>query len=405
MDPPTSFFKLPLELRNKIYTLLVCPVLSSSTLGAVAASTEWDTNILSVNRQTYNEAHQIFYKEHSFVRIRFSSGNATASIYALGLQGTIRSNADRCPWMVMVMYADPTDQAHLSSHPPVDIVLACNDMHLLGDLLHYVYQQGARPKDQRVQTDLTSYITNQFKASAQHIYERLIAPTRHILGIRRRDIKVCDDLGEDFFRAFHQSFQHYWTSDGRLFITQQRSLAMLLAHNRRWEDAARAVLSAFDFTDLEIDKPTSAGNTDSPLFVWYLKSRLEVLLYAISLEVRMGLGKRNNLDRLPTCCQALDNAQPTTRLVSLGQAIESYLQFTRPFYEEGTISPALIQATLHHDPQDELQLGTRAMLRAVESGNPYTPEYNEMVNRVDESLQFAGLDRLVARLYGVAGIP
>ncbi|KAL8901993.1 MAG: hypothetical protein Q9207_004918 [Kuettlingeria erythrocarpa] len=304
--------------------------------------------------------------------------------------------------MVMVVHADPTDQAHKSSDPPVEIVLAYHDMHLLASLLHYMFQQGARPTDQRMRTDLTFHIHNQFKASGQNIYERLIAPTRLIIGTYKRATNASEDIGEYFTRAFQQSFnKHYWTPDKRLFLLQQRSLAILCGHNGLWEDAARAVIIAFDFVDLEVDKSSSKGNTDSPSFVWFLKSRLEVLLYAFSLKLRIGLGESDNLDRLPTCCQALDNAQPTTRLVSLGEAIKSYLQFTRPFYEEGTISPALLQATLHHDPQDELQLGTRAMLKAVESGNPYTPESNEMINQVDESLQFAGLDRLVARLYRI----
>ncbi|KAI4190312.1 MAG: hypothetical protein LQ346_004936 [Caloplaca aetnensis] len=405
MDSPTGFFKLPLELRNEIYRLLVCPVVSSSPLGAVAASTEWDTNILHVNRQTYNEVHGFFYKEHSFIRIRFSSSNATASIHALGLQGTIRKDAYRCPWMVMIVKADPIDQAHRSSDLPVNIVLACHDVHLLANLLHYMYQQGAQPKNLRVVTDLTFHIRNQFKASAQHIYERLVAPTRLIPGIRKRHMNLCADLGKDFFRAFRQSFKHYWTPDDSLCFLQRRSLAMLLAHNGLWEDAARAVLSAYGWAHRAVDKSSSEGNIEYPLFIWFLKSRLEVLLYAISLQLRMGLGNYDPLGRLPSCCQALAHAQPSSGLVSLGHAIESYLQFTRPFYEGGTISPALIQATLHHDSEDKLQLGTRAMLRAVESDNPYTREYNEMIDRVDESLQFAGLDRLVARFYRVAGIP
>lgn len=410
-----GFLDLPPEIRNKIYRFLVSPDLPEASklgtsrscpLGSVAASTKYDISIIHTNRQIYNEASDIFYRDHLFVCFRFSFSGVAHGIHNLGLHETIRKNTASCPLMVMVVNVDLADDAAKAEDAPVDIVLACHDLPLLADLLLYVYQRNSHKKGKKNEMNLRLQIHNKINASAAVINQRLLVPMRDMVGIESAVIELCEEAppGLAFMEDSEQFLIPYEYSEDHVFIMAQRSLARLLEHYGRWADTFATISVALRFVDLFINNASGRTDSNTPMLTWFLRCRFELLVYVISLGIRLGFEDQNSLDRLADYCAAFNNVQPTTKLLPLCQSIKSYLRFTRSFYQEGMVSPTLIQAALDHDPKDELELGTREMLKAVESGDPSSAEYNQMIDQVDQSLCLPELDKLLARLYRVAGV-
>ncbi|KAL9010666.1 MAG: hypothetical protein Q9173_004425, partial [Seirophora scorigena] len=247
---PKSFFDLPPEIRNKIYRLIVSPDLprasiedpsaTSLPLDFVPASPNFDLSILSVNRQISSEATDVFYRDHLFVRVRFSFDSAIEAIRKSGLQTAVRRNAWQCPWMVVVMNMDFAVRSCEPELLPTDIVLARHDLPFLTCLLlHAPFFVGRSdpPHDIRMILDLR--IENRPRLSADHLYKWIIEPIRISRSVKYTSIELFAQE-QDFVRDFNQLPAPFKCLDNKQYLTVHRALVMHL-ESLEWTDAVRAI--------------------------------------------------------------------------------------------------------------------------------------------------------------------
>ncbi|KAL8646904.1 MAG: hypothetical protein Q9210_005866 [Variospora velana] len=414
MASPKSFLDLPPELRNKTYRLLVSPDLpcasttqflrSEPALGSVAASTNFDIGMLSVNRRIYSEATDIFYRDHLFVRVRFSFTGTIDLIRRLGLETTVRRNTWKCPWVVMVVDVNLARGTFESELPPTDIVLACHDLPLLTCLLFHVPFVRQTDPPHALPATLQCRIENRLRLDAEHFYKSIIAPIRINRGIVNASVRLFDQK-QDFVRDFDQLRAPFECLDDREYLAVHRSLVMLLESHGNWTDALYAISLELPLLWLWIEDFSFHNPGELACPDWFYKARVSLAAYEMSLTIRGGnTSADTKLHQFLACCGDLDDAQPTIRLSSLSFSIERYFRFTIPFYQEGMISPDLLRASIDLDPKDDLKMGTSEMLKAVEAGNTRSAEYNRMIDRVNQYLRLSDVDNLLARLYRLAGI-
>ncbi|KAI4112893.1 MAG: hypothetical protein LQ345_006030 [Seirophora villosa] len=411
MASPKTFFDLPPEIRNKIYRLIVSPDLPRATLADpvttslppdyIPASTDFDLSILSVNRQISSEATDVFYRDHLFVRVRFSFDDAIEAIRKRGLHTAVRRNAWKCPWMVAVIDVDFAVRSCEPELPPTDIVLARHDVPFLTCLLlHAPFFVGRSdpPYDIRMILDLR--IENRLRLSADHLYEWIFEPIRISRCVKYTSVELFAEE-QDFVRDFNQLPAPFKCLDDREYLAVHRALVQHL-EGIQLADAVRAIWIETRVLDRWIrDLPLRNPGLACP--DWLFKSQLALKAYDMSLKIRLGVSSADTaLHGFLACCEGLDAAQPTTRLLPLCHAIERYFRFTITFYQEGLVDPDLLRACIGHDPHDDLGLLTREMLETVEAGDTMCLDYHGMISRVNQSLWLSEMDELLARLYRLA---
>ncbi|KAL8930474.1 MAG: hypothetical protein Q9208_000658 [Pyrenodesmia sp. 3 TL-2023] len=408
MASPEGFFRLPIEVRNQIYRLLISPDLPDSSrsdtssttppLDPVLTSIGFDTSIMYTNRQISEEATDIFYRDHLFVRTRFTFSSALGNITKLGLQKSIRRHAEDCPWITMVVNVDDPDIAHGFEGVPVDIVVAHYDMPLLASLLLYMHQRVPKylPKPPKLEVKIR--VVNQVRASATVINKRLLLPLTYIGGYDSANVDICDsEVVKDFERYPPPRKSSYCLES----IAAQLSLARVSQQKHEWQSTYTAIQMALLYSDMMIDKVTALEYPDPTTVVILLKLRLEASVYDIAWNI--GAASNITLDGFLGYCQALNAARPTIRLLPLCQALELYLRFAQGLYSlnKPPCLPRMLKSALEYDPRNELKLDAQALLGMFDG---IVAHYLALSDQLNRSLRFSELSATLSMLYTIAGV-
>ncbi|KAI4190962.1 MAG: hypothetical protein LQ348_003576 [Seirophora lacunosa] len=408
MSSPKGFFRLPSEVRNQIYRLIVSPDVPDSFRSDVSAATSsirpliasscFKTALIYANRQFSEEVTRIFYRDHLFVRIRFSLSSALESITNMGLQKTIRKNAESCPWITMAISVDAGD-SNESEGPPTDIVVAHHDLPLLTNLLLYMHQRVPEYLRDVPTLGFNVQVINKARVSATIINDKLLLPLTNLRCYEKANVELPDP---DIAKDFEQHPPPCRSSGGVQAVVAQLWLAKVLEPNHGVELTHAATFIALSFSDKLIEILRSHNNPDSTKLVTLLKLRIEASIYEVSLTIRTFRSK-NSLDLFLGYCQALDAAHPGTRLLPLYQAVELYLRFARATLNPGIypVSLSMLKNVANHDPQNELKLPTDALLETLRDRT----KVKEFRGLLFQSLGFSELEATISRLYVAAGIP
>ncbi|KAL8954663.1 MAG: hypothetical protein Q9193_007149 [Seirophora villosa] len=403
MSSLKGFFRLPIEVRNKIYPLIVSPDVPDSFRSDVSAATSsirpliasscFNTALIYANRQFSEEATRIFYRDHLFVRIRFTLSSAVESITKMGLQKTVRRNAESCPWITMAISVDAGD-TNESEGPPTDIVVAHHDLPLLANLLLWMHQRVPEYLRDGPTLGFKVQVINKARVSATIINDKLLLPLTHLCCYETANVELPDP---DIAKDFEQHPPPCQASVGVQAVAAQLLLAKVLEPNQGVEFTHAATFIALSFSDNLIE-----NNPNSTKLATLLKLRIEASIYEVSLTIRTFRSK-NSLDLFLGYCQALDSAHPGTRLLPLCQAVELYLKFARAMLNPGNypVSLSMLKNVANHDPQNALKLPTDALLELLTDRT----KLKEFRRLLFQSLSFSELEATISRLYVAAGIP
>ncbi|KAI4112528.1 MAG: hypothetical protein LQ345_006337 [Seirophora villosa] len=408
MSSPKGFFRLPSEIRNKIYRLIVSPDVpdsfrsdisaATSSLGPLVASSCFNTALIYANRQISEEVIRIFYRDHLFVRIRFTLSSAVESITNMGLQKTIRRTAESCPWITMAISVDAGDSKE-SEGTPTDIVMAHHDLPLLANLLLYMHQRVAEYLRDVPTLGFKVQVINKARVSATIINEKLLSPLTNLPCYETANVELSNP---DIAKDFEQHPPPCRSSSSVRNVVAQLLLAKVLEPNQAVKVTHAAIGLALNFSVGFIEILCSYDNPNSTTLVTLQKLRIEASIYEVSLTIRTFRSK-NSLDLFLGYCQALDAAHPGTRLLPLCQAIELYLKFARGMLNPGNhpASLSMLKNVADHDPQNELKLPTDALLETLRDRT----KLKEFRGLLYQSLSFSELEATISRLYVAAGIP
>ncbi|KAL9011199.1 MAG: hypothetical protein Q9173_003937 [Seirophora scorigena] len=408
MSLPKGFFQLPREIRNNIYRLVVSPDVpdrsksdvsaATSSLGPVLASTCFNTSLIYTNRQISEEVTPIFYRDHLFVRIRFTLSSAVDSITKMGLQNTIRRNAESCSWITMAISVDAGDSKEAEG-PPTDIVVARHDLPLLANLLMWMHQRDPEYLLEQPTLGFKVQVINKARVSATIINDKLLLPLTHLRCYETANVELSNP---NIAKDFEQHPPPCRSLGGMQFVVAQLLLAKILEPNQGVKATHAATFIALSFSDKMIETLCSHDNPDSTTLVTLLKLRIEASIYEVSLTIRT-FRSNNSLDLFLGYCQALDAAHPRTRLLPLCQAIELYLRFARGMLDAGNhpASLSMLKNVANHDPQSELKLPKDALLATLRDRT----KLKDFRGLLYQSLSFSELEATISRLYVAAGIP
>ncbi|KAI4190315.1 MAG: hypothetical protein LQ346_004939 [Caloplaca aetnensis] len=363
-----GFFDLPAEVRNQIYGYLVSPNLPDvskgpSPVGSIAASTEWDINIMFVNLQAYREASYVFYRDHLFVRVQIvTSDGIMESIRTLGFDKLIRTGAQYCPRINITLdvFTPRRNDGFL------DMIFAYQDIGKIGSLLLWTVQQWwlALYNNLEVIFEVRLTICEPPVARPVSFSERVLQP---LFGIPGVEFAPPDyDALEELFSISKES-SRIRCKDYAAF---KRHLAQLMDHQTfsMWK-AVRTGIQALNL-DLDLDLvdhllrshfvlaetlesqgqlwladhslelalslidfliQVGCAETSSPKAIRLLQRGIELVTYDLSCHARDGAGDsgyyRRRVEKLSEYCLALSLACGSERIKRFYKTIETFILY------------------------------------------------------------------------------
>ncbi|KAL8901996.1 MAG: hypothetical protein Q9207_004921 [Kuettlingeria erythrocarpa] len=459
-----GLFDLPAEVRNQIYGYLVSPNLpdvcrGASPVGSIAASTEWDINIMFVNQQAYREASYVFYRDHLFVRVQIvTSGGVLGSIRTLRFDKLIRTGAQHCPRINITLDVFTPRQ----NDGFLDMVFAYQDIGKIGSLLLHTAWEDSWPFYYNLKLDLEVRLTicEPLLARPSSFNDRFLRPLHGIPGVRfapadYHALREFLGISEESSRLRYKGYAAY---RGRLInfleyhqltvldaetFTKLRTLSLdvgpvddlarthlalaeIFEIHGRLMQAHDILVTAVPLFLLLISAGCSLSEPFAPKDIILLRRGIELFAYEFSLQARNGLRDSDRyhlpLELFRVYYHALGLACDSKRVVPLYMTIEKLLLYAcqcgevdvdgSPHGGYWTYFGDEIVEVVSWDPNNELGLDLFHLIHEYRKW-PHTSidhvwaeesigfPFDKMVQKL---LTFSELAKLFTRLYQITGL-